>query len=154
VPAASAVASVEFYIPDGTLGPKDFVASSIRMSGRSPESDFPVNGRLGGKGGKHYGLWHNDAPVEHGIYRRLVPGDRMRFVLSGGGGYGSPLDRDPERVREDVIAGLISIESARNDYGAVIDPITFKIDFERTREERAQRVDPDRRSLLDAGGKR
>jgi N-methylhydantoinase B len=131
---------VEFYIPDGDLGPQDFVASSVRLSGRSPESDFPVNGRLGGKNAKFYGLWHNDAPVEHGVYRRLLPGDRIRFMLSGGGGYGSPLEREPERVRDDVIADLVSIEAARHEYGVIIDPVSLQIDAAKTRAERARRT--------------
>ncbi len=132
---------IEFYIPNGSIGPKDFVASSVRLSGRSPDSDFPVNGRLGGKNAKAFGLWHNDKPVEHGIYRRLAPGDRMRFVLSGGGGYGSPLERDPERVRDDVLAGLVSIEAARAEYGVVIDPLTYRIDAQATRIERLRQLE-------------
>lgn len=131
---------VEFFIPDGNLGPDGFVASSVRLSGRSANSDFPVNGRLGGKNGNAYGLWYNDREVEHGIYRRLVPGDRIRFVLSGGGGYGPPHERDPERVLEDVLAELISIEKAREDYGVVIDPATMQIDAAATQAERARRM--------------
>ena len=30
-------------------------------------------------------------------------GDLFRHVMAGGGGYGDPLERDPERVLEDVI---------------------------------------------------
>ena len=38
----------------------------------------------------------------------------------GGGGYGDPFGRDPERVREDVIAGYVSPEAAASDYGVVV----------------------------------
>jgi len=38
----------------------------------------------------------------------------------GGGGYGDPLDRDLGYLQHDVEIGLVSIESARRDYGAVI----------------------------------
>ena len=38
----------------------------------------------------------------------------------GGGGYGDPFCRDPERVREDVIAGYVSPEAAARDYGVVV----------------------------------
>jgi N-methylhydantoinase B len=131
---------IEFYIPEGEIGPADFVASSVRLSGRSPDSDFPVNGRLGGKNGKGYGLWHNGSAVEHGVYRRLMPGDTVRFVLSGGGGYGSPLERDPERVRDDVLAELISIAAAREEYGVVIDPVTLMVDIDATAAERTRRL--------------
>jgi len=40
-------------------------------------------------------------------------------VDSGGGGYGSPLDRDPEMVRTDVLEGLVSPEKARQIYGVI-----------------------------------
>ncbi len=38
----------------------------------------------------------------------------------GGGGYGRPFERDPQAVLADVIAGYISIEQARDEYGVVI----------------------------------
>ena len=40
--------------------------------------------------------------------------------LPGGGGCGNPFERDPALVLEDVRNGLVSAESAREDYGAVI----------------------------------
>jgi N-methylhydantoinase B len=39
----------------------------------------------------------------------------------GGGGYGDPRERAIERVKQDVIRGLVSRQSARDDYGVVID---------------------------------
>jgi N-methylhydantoinase B len=39
----------------------------------------------------------------------------------GGGGYGDPRDRAVELVERDVIRGLVSRESARDDYGVVCD---------------------------------
>jgi len=38
----------------------------------------------------------------------------------GGGGWGDPLERDPEAVRADVVAELVSREAARSEYGVVI----------------------------------
>jgi N-methylhydantoinase B len=38
----------------------------------------------------------------------------------GGGGFGDPLDRDPQAVRNDVREEFISIASARDDYGVVL----------------------------------
>jgi N-methylhydantoinase B len=38
----------------------------------------------------------------------------------GGGGFGDPLDRDPQAVRNDVREGFISLTSARDDYGVVL----------------------------------
>jgi N-methylhydantoinase B len=53
--------------------------------------------------------------------RPLQAGDRVRMSTGGGGGYGDPRERPLESVARDVIRGLVSRESARNDYGVVID---------------------------------
>jgi N-methylhydantoinase B len=45
--------------------------------------------------------------------------DMVVMRSSGGGGYGDPLQRDPERVRADVAFGYVSGERARNGYGVV-----------------------------------
>jgi N-methylhydantoinase B len=37
---------------------------------------------------------------------------------AGGGGYGDPAARDPERIRADIKNGYISAEAAQRDYGA------------------------------------
>ena len=47
------------------------------------------------------------------------PTDALVMVCAGGGGYGDPLDRDPERVARDVRAGLVSASAARDLYGVV-----------------------------------
>jgi N-methylhydantoinase B len=47
-------------------------------------------------------------------------GDLLVFETAGAGGVGDPLDRDPEAVAKDVRWGLVSPESAREEYGVVI----------------------------------
>ena len=51
----------------------------------------------------------------------LQAGDRVRMATGGGGGYGSPSERPVELVQGDVIRGFVSLESARDDYGVVIE---------------------------------
>lgn len=47
--------------------------------------------------------------------------DQAWFGLrNGGGGYGYPLDRDPEKVRDDARNGFVSLDAARNIYGVVL----------------------------------
>lgn len=53
---------------------------------------------------------------------RIAEGERLVGRTSGGGGYGSPLTRDPELVAKDVREGWISGGRARNVYGVVLDP--------------------------------
>ena len=38
----------------------------------------------------------------------------------GGGGWGDPLERDPQRVLDDVRDGFVSIDAARSEYGVVV----------------------------------
>src|SRR5690606_7929169 len=47
----------------------------------------------------------------------LKGGTRIVLELPGGGGIGSPIERDPQRVFEDVSAGYVSLEAARDVYG-------------------------------------
>lgn len=65
-------------------------------------------------------------------------GEVLSNRSGGGGGYGDPLDRDPERVREDVIDGYVSRESAREDYGVIITS-DGEIDWEATDRLRSDR---------------
>jgi N-methylhydantoinase B len=45
-------------------------------------------------------------------------------VESGGGGYGDPTERDPERVRFDVLEEWVSPEAARDLYGVAFSGAT------------------------------
>jgi N-methylhydantoinase B len=51
---------------------------------------------------------------------RNLAGDCIGFIGPCGGGYGDPLDRTPEQVREDVLDDFCTIEHARNAYGVVL----------------------------------
>jgi N-methylhydantoinase B len=57
-------------------------------------------------------------------------------MTGGGGGYGSPTERDPERVRDDVIDGFVSREAAERDYGVVLDG-GLEVDGDATRRLRS-----------------
>src|SRR3712207_3130667 len=49
------------------------------------------------------------------------PGDVIRTISPCGGGFGNPLERDPERVLADVLDEHVGVASARALYGVVID---------------------------------
>ena len=68
----------------------------------------------------------------------LKAGDVFRHVLASGGGYGNPLERDPHNVLEDVLDEKLTIQSARDEYGVIIDPKSMSLDpgaTERLREK-------------------
>jgi N-methylhydantoinase B len=50
----------------------------------------------------------------------LARGQTVFLNLPGGGGYGDPFNRDQELVRQDVIAGYVTPETAARDYGVVV----------------------------------
>ena len=52
----------------------------------------------------------------------MQPGDRFRNLSAGGGGWGNPLDRSIELVREDVLDGYVSPQQAEQVYGVKIEP--------------------------------
>lgn len=70
----------------------------------------------------------------------LHAGDVVSWRLAGGGGWGSPLERDPERVRDDVIRGYVSLEAATRDYGVVLDAASMAIDAAKTVAARATKA--------------
>lgn len=66
----------------------------------------------------------------------LNKNDVCEYYTSGGGGYGNPFERDPEIVKLDVMNEYVSLKSAAEDYGVVLNPETFEIDYEATEKIR------------------
>ena len=64
-------------------------------------------------------------------------GDILIMEAAGGGGWGDPLAREPERVAADLEAGLITAARARDVYGVIVDP-SGAIDFDATRSRRTE----------------
>ena len=52
---------------------------------------------------------------------KLKKRQRVHLETPGGGGYGPPLERDPEAVSRDVSLGFVSRENAKREYGVVLD---------------------------------
>ena len=66
-------------------------------------------------------------------------GDTLTFRMPGGGGWGEPLNRDPEAVLADVRAEKLSRERAEAVYGVVLAGDGRHVDAAATRELRAAR---------------
>ncbi len=61
-----------------------------------------------------------ERPIEKIEVLKLTPGDTVRVISPGGGGYGDPLERDPNAVLLDVEDGFVTMQEARESYGVVI----------------------------------
>jgi N-methylhydantoinase B len=117
-------------VPAGEEGPLPPVTVAVQ-AGRFR---YPPAGMFGGLAGAKARFERNSQPADPSGLTLCDRGDTIEFYSAGGGGYGNPLERDPEAVASDVTNGYISIERAREDYGVVIDPATLKLDLEATRK--------------------
>ena len=79
----------------------------------------------------------------------LAAGQRIRYDYGGGGGWGDPLDRDPQAVLDDVLDEYVSHAAAESEYGVVLSgslaDLSLALDLAQTTalrtELRAQRPD-------------
>jgi N-methylhydantoinase B len=63
--------------------------------------------------------------------------DVVYMRVASGGGYGDPLEREPQRVLADVIDGIVSEKAARDIYGVVLEPTGQAVDLTATEDLRA-----------------
>ena len=49
---------------------------------------------------------------------KIRRGQKVRLETPGGGGFGDPAERDPDKLARDVRLGYVTPEAARRDYKA------------------------------------
>lgn len=117
----------------------------VTCEGERHESDPPW-GIFGGHDGLNASLVKNPGRPDEEHWpskvtaRRLRAGDSLQVTVPSSGGYGDPLERDPELVRSDVLDGFTTVELAERDYGVVLDAETTAIDHQATARRRAERM--------------
>jgi N-methylhydantoinase B/oxoprolinase/acetone carboxylase alpha subunit len=72
------------------------------------------------------------------VGKTLDAGDTLEIKTPIGGGYGSPLERDPELVLKDVLDEYMTVHDAKDQYGVIIDLGTKTVDQGATEKLRAQ----------------
>jgi len=159
-PAEHAIIALRFREPTGrgVRGGRDAPTGGIWLWREGGASGAVARGagadsyrdaiRVGGRLDPLSGLPDPDGPYHWFGRERSWPtpaGAMFRYVTNGGGGYGDPWTRDPERVRRDVRDGYVTLAGARADYGVVIvgdperDPEGLQIDGAATAALRATR---------------
>ncbi len=145
------------YLPDsagagrwrGGLGVEtEFVINGEKVTGIAfgdgVEEEARAFGFFGGKKGaaNRIELRYPDGsmrvPKSKEIVRNIPTHTIFNEKAGGGGGYGNPFLRPADKVLEDVKNELVSLKSAREDYGVVIDEKTLTIDREATAELRGE----------------
>lgn len=82
-----------------------------------------------------YSALNSDSRIDFVLHE----GERVAGISCGGGGYGSPLERDPIRVKKDVDEGYVTRKRAEDVYGTVFDE-SGAIDEEATNALRKWRL--------------
>ena len=109
----------------------------MAASARQMRPKIKPYGLFGGKGGGNDlcgVVLAKDEIVQ--VCKEAKKGDKAIMKSSGGGGWGDPLTRDIEKVEWDVLNEYVSLNSAKEDYGVIIDPTTYEADIERTKKLR------------------
>lgn len=114
-------------------------------SDRATLQPWGVNGGDAGQGSVW--LLNPDTPEERTLPGKsdsipVKAGDVLRVLSPGGGGWGDPLEREVEAVRQDVRRGLVSSEAASDVYGVVFQPFDdlydLEVDHDATTDRRAE----------------
>jgi N-methylhydantoinase B len=93
-------------------------AHYMSIADRSILSCWGVNG---GRAGQPFRVEIEGHPMDGLVDDHPVrAGEVIRVRTTGGGGWGDPLNRPPEKVAADVRDGKVSAGGAREDYGVVV----------------------------------
>ncbi|MCJ7594962.1 MAG: hydantoinase B/oxoprolinase family protein, partial [Desulfobacterales bacterium] len=123
---------VVFRVPDDAYAP----IPPVKLGIQSGRYRYPPEGLFGGKPGARAQFLVNDKAGNPYGLTQLKPGDVVIMDAAGGGGYGNPLERDPDLVEQDVLEGYVTPELAKKDYGVVIDSKNMKADLPATEKLR------------------
>jgi N-methylhydantoinase B len=125
--------------PPETYTPGDCWVSTANSCGEK----FKPFGVMGGLPSRENRMWlqrkNKKRPLHTVDIVELNPGDIIITESGGGGGVGNPLERDIEKVKEDALNEYISIKTAEEIYGVIIDPKTFQVDYKLTDELRKKK---------------
>jgi N-methylhydantoinase B len=89
----------------------------VTTLGMGNRTMFPARGMFGGRDGALRVHAIDGKPVHAKGRHELAPGQRMRIVEAGGGGFGDPRLRASAAVAEDVAQGYVSASAAMELYG-------------------------------------
>jgi len=134
---------------DVMMGPRNDPCTMVWIN---EQHYFPAKGVLGGTSPRPSNILKYKMDTQETVQLPQLceevfqPGERCIGVNTSGGGYGDPLDRDPDLVRWDVREEIISLKKAEEVYGVVLDtePEQYAVDYAAT-EKLRERLRNERR---------
>lgn len=112
--------------------------TAISILYKTKSAPWGING--GGEGDPNHIVINPGTEQEErkgGSYNLLPADTALANNTGGGGGWGDPRQRDPQKVARDVRNGFVSPESAQRDYGVALNPDTLEVDEPATAALRA-----------------
>lgn len=108
----------------GSLNVKQVLGPTTAMAWMV-SADHPLRGMCGGDDAipysNHFEVGsENERKIEHTAQAMLPSGAVIAYQHGGGAGFGRPLERDPEAVKEDVLDEYVSLQAARDKSGVVL----------------------------------
>jgi N-methylhydantoinase B len=119
-----------------------FLADSFALTLMKKSKTQPWGMRGGADGASGFALFRpgTESELATGMaYEPMAAGEGLINHTGGGGGWGDPLERDPELVLADVRNEYVSVEAARTEYGVAIHAETLELDADATRALREER---------------
>ena len=126
----------------GLIREYEILSDAASLNVRSDKRKFPPHGLFGGKNGsKSYNIINPNSqrrilPVLMTEVEKLKKGDIYSHEMSGGGGYGEPIERVESLVLKDIIEDKVDIKIAESEYGVAVIKDNFgnlTVDKKRTR---------------------
>ena len=105
------------------------VGTVTATCGRHEYPPWGVDGGADGSRNELQFIYGDSKPTRRvGMISRqpIERGDVVRILTGTGGGWGSPLEREPGLVAGDVRNGFVTIEDAREAYGVLVDPVSLR----------------------------
>lgn len=122
---------------------------TIQIANQADPYDYPVmpaiaGGKIPKPNSKRLlmkdGHWETEEDTRRKLLYDIQSGDKVVDYAQGGCGVGDPLERDIDAVQWDVRNEIVSPENAKEEYGVIIDPMTFEIDHAATSKLRAEKI--------------
>jgi N-methylhydantoinase B len=118
----------------GSLNVKKVLPPTLAMAWMV-SATHPLRGMCGGEDGGPYGNRFevgspNEYAIDLTVKAQLPAGAVIAYQHGGGGGFGDPLERNPEAVRDDVLDEKVSLEAARDRYGVAFTGTPGDFDLE------------------------
>jgi N-methylhydantoinase B len=110
----------------------------IAVSMRMDRVKHPPLGLFGGRAGTPAMAMVNDRAIHPKKSVHLKSGDVFYVQSASAGGYGNPLEREPDAVLNDVLDGYVTVDRARTDYRVVIDRSRGRVDRDQTERLRKE----------------